>query len=203
MSDTVRLPSIQSLLNNDEPVSPPTARRPVARIGSRPASSEAMTKATNPNKRRSNLPKETIQVLNQWLLDHLQNPYPTQQEKRELLIKTGLTKIQLSNWFINVRRRKIFNDYYTLASNLPESSALTQAQAQAQTQTPTPSTDSVTNTSHTGEEGTAPPGAPPVTIMSDNEFSKRFVQAPLTRRKKLIDRLEELKKLTNNHDNNH
>lgn len=144
--------------------------------GLQDTSSNAMAKK---NKRRSNLPKETIQILNQWLLDHLHNPYPTQQEKRELLIKTGLTKIQLSNWFINVRRRKIFNDYYTLASNLPDNN----------TQSPQESNNNNNN------------NGPPVTIMSDNEFSQRFVQAPLTRRKKLIDRLEELKNLTN--DANH
>ncbi|CCD26701.1 Tos8p NDAI_0I01320 [Naumovozyma dairenensis CBS 421] len=60
--------------------------------------------------RRSSLPITTVQILNEWLLDHLTNPYPTTQEKKELLKQTGLTKIQLSNWFINVRRRKVFNE---------------------------------------------------------------------------------------------
>ncbi|CAI4464796.1 CQS_1a_G0018240.mRNA.1.CDS.1 [Saccharomyces cerevisiae] len=59
--------------------------------------------------KRSNLPKATVSILNKWLHEHVNNPYPTVQEKRELLAKTGLTKLQISNWFINARRRKIFS----------------------------------------------------------------------------------------------
>ncbi|KAG0670475.1 hypothetical protein C6P45_002379 [Maudiozyma exigua] len=62
--------------------------------------------------KRSNLPKETVKILNHWLVNHLNNPYPTPAEKNELLKQTGLTKIQLSNWFINVRRRKVFTDNF-------------------------------------------------------------------------------------------
>lgn len=61
--------------------------------------------------KRSNLPKRTVEILNDWLLNHLHDPYPTPHEKMELLGRTGLTKIQLSNWFINVRRRKVFADH--------------------------------------------------------------------------------------------
>lgn len=62
--------------------------------------------------KRANLPKETVKILNNWLENHLNNPYPTPAEKNELLKQTGLTKIQLSNWFINVRRRKVFRDHF-------------------------------------------------------------------------------------------
>ena len=62
--------------------------------------------------KRSNLPKETVKILNHWLANHINNPYPTPAEKNELLKQTGLTKIQLSNWFINVRRRKVFTDNF-------------------------------------------------------------------------------------------
>ncbi|CAI5055504.1 ATV_HP_G0066760.mRNA.1.CDS.1 [Saccharomyces cerevisiae] len=47
--------------------------------------------------KRSNLPKATVSILNKWLHEHVNNPYPTVQEKRELLAKTGLTKLQISN----------------------------------------------------------------------------------------------------------
>ena len=60
--------------------------------------------------KRSNLPKKTVEILNNWLLNHLHDPYPSPEEKLELLEQTGLTKVQLSNWFINVRRRKVFVD---------------------------------------------------------------------------------------------
>lgn len=67
--------------------------------------------------KRSNLPKRTVEILNDWLLNHLHDPYPTPHEKMELLGRTGLTKIQLSNWFINVRRRKVFADHSNNSNN--------------------------------------------------------------------------------------
>lgn len=103
---------IYEIINNETDMHA-QAKRPI------PEFEDAKSKKKQNSGRRSNLPKETVQVLNTWLLNHLNNPYPTQQEKRELLIKTGLTKIQLSNWFINVRRRKIFSDYYTLVNSIP------------------------------------------------------------------------------------
>ncbi|CCK72903.1 Cup9p KNAG_0M00500 [Huiozyma naganishii CBS 8797] len=116
---------------------------------------------------RYNLPKDTVLILNRWLLDHLHNPYPTSQEKRELLIKTGLSKIQLSNWFINVRRRKVFSDYYSLANS---------------------------------SDGAAVDPRNIPHRVSDDHQGKEFIQGgvkmPTTRRKKLLDRLNELKKNT-------
>lgn len=56
-------------------------------------------------KRRGNLPKSITVILRQWLIEHCQNPYPTESEKKELKQKTGLTLNQISNWFINARRR--------------------------------------------------------------------------------------------------
>lgn len=56
-------------------------------------------------RRRGNLPKTVTAVLKQWLVDHCRNPYPTEAEKTGLKDKTGLTLNQISNWFINARRR--------------------------------------------------------------------------------------------------
>lgn len=56
---------------------------------------------------RNNLPKETTHILLKWLNEHLNHPYPNSFEKTQLMISTGLTQQQLSNWFINARRRKI------------------------------------------------------------------------------------------------
>ncbi|KAJ2156725.1 hypothetical protein GGF46_004994 [Coemansia sp. RSA 552] len=47
------------------------------------------------------------EILNQWLAGNRGNPYPSSDEKKELMNKTGLTKMQLKNWFCNVRRRKL------------------------------------------------------------------------------------------------
>lgn len=62
-------------------------------------------KLTNGRKRRGNLPKNVTAILKQWLIDHCKHPYPTEEEKRGLRIKTNLTLNQISNWFINARRR--------------------------------------------------------------------------------------------------
>ncbi|KAI9260131.1 homeobox KN domain-containing protein [Sporodiniella umbellata] len=56
-------------------------------------------------KRRGNLPKTITAILREWLIEHCHNPYPTESEKNELRLKTGLTLNQISNWFINARRR--------------------------------------------------------------------------------------------------
>jgi len=59
----------------------------------------------DPKKRRGNLPKVATNVLKKWLFDHLFHPYPTEEEKTVLGQDTGLTMNQISNWFINARRR--------------------------------------------------------------------------------------------------
>ncbi|KAK3940530.1 hypothetical protein QBC46DRAFT_364062 [Diplogelasinospora grovesii] len=58
-------------------------------------------------KRRGNLPKETTDKLRAWFISHLQHPYPTEDEKQELMRQTGLQMNQISNWFINARRRQL------------------------------------------------------------------------------------------------
>ncbi len=47
-------------------------------------------------KRRGNLPKETTDKLRSWFVAHLQHPYPTEDEKQELMRLTGL---QMSTFY--------------------------------------------------------------------------------------------------------
>jgi hypothetical protein len=56
-------------------------------------------------RRRGNLPKAVTAILRDWLSDHKKHPYPTEDEKDYLANRTGLTLNQISNWFINARRR--------------------------------------------------------------------------------------------------
>jgi hypothetical protein len=58
------------------------------------------------NKRhRATLNKTAVNTLRQYLFDHFAHPYPTDQEKAELAIRTGLKVSQVNYWFINARVR--------------------------------------------------------------------------------------------------
>ncbi|KAJ1896424.1 hypothetical protein LPJ66_003994 [Kickxella alabastrina] len=69
--------------------------------------------------RRSNSPQKNItpkgysnrinKLLYDWLEKHKEEPYPTTCEKQRLMSLTGLTKMQIKNWFCNIRRRKLEN----------------------------------------------------------------------------------------------
>lgn len=66
-----------------------------------------MSTDSKQRKRRGNLPKDTTDKLRAWFVAHLQHPYPTEDEKQELMRQTGLQMNQISNWFINARRRQL------------------------------------------------------------------------------------------------
>ena len=63
------------------------------------------TEANQCPKRRGKLPKAVIYHLKTWLLEHEDHPYPTEEEKRGFCETTGLDISQVSNWFVNARRR--------------------------------------------------------------------------------------------------
>jgi hypothetical protein len=56
-------------------------------------------------RRRGHFPKATTDLLKQWLFEHLEHPYPTEEEKAVLAEDTGLTVKQINYWFTNSRRR--------------------------------------------------------------------------------------------------
>ncbi|KAG9287956.1 hypothetical protein G9A89_017551 [Geosiphon pyriformis] len=60
-------------------------------------------------RRRGNLPKATTALLKNWLAQHKKHPYPTEEEKLHLAKETRLNLQQISNWFINARRRHLPN----------------------------------------------------------------------------------------------
>ncbi|XP_069385708.1 homeobox protein Meis1a isoform X3 [Paralichthys olivaceus] len=57
------------------------------------------------NKKRGIFPKVSTNILRAWLFQHLTHPYPSEEQKKQLAQDTGLTNLQVNNWFINARRR--------------------------------------------------------------------------------------------------
>ncbi|KAJ2720454.1 homeodomain super [Coemansia sp. Benny D115] len=51
--------------------------------------------------------KRVNMILSTWLENNRNNPYPTPAQRQMLMRETELTKMQLKNWFCNIRRRKL------------------------------------------------------------------------------------------------
>ena len=90
-------------------VSKSTGKHPMSRSG-KSNDSECSTSA---NKKRSmkrksaSLPSKTVDYLKRWMMspEHIAHPYPTEQEKVEIMKDTGIELKQLTNWFVNNRKR--------------------------------------------------------------------------------------------------
>ena len=51
-------------------------------------------------------PRAAVKVLKDWMLQHIDHPYPTDEDKEHLKQQTGLSLGQISNWMANTRRRQ-------------------------------------------------------------------------------------------------
>ncbi|PIA34281.1 hypothetical protein AQUCO_03800103v1 [Aquilegia coerulea] len=51
------------------------------------------------------LPDRSVSILRAWLFEHFLHPYPSDVDKHILARQTGLSRSQVSNWFINARVR--------------------------------------------------------------------------------------------------
>jgi len=72
-----------------------------------PHSQDHLDLTMKPKRRRGNLPKAVTALLKDWLAKHKKHPYPTEEEKLLLSKETKLSLQQISNWFINARRRHL------------------------------------------------------------------------------------------------
>ncbi|RAR16584.1 homeobox and c2h2 domain-containing transcription factor protein [Stemphylium lycopersici] len=54
----------------------------------------------------SRFPRAAVKILKDWMLVHIDHPYPTDEEKETLRQQTGLSVGQISNWMANTRRRQ-------------------------------------------------------------------------------------------------
>ena len=66
--------------------------------------SDLEPEALSKNSSSKNLEQWKLNKLNKWIVDHGNNPYPTEKQKMDLATKLNLTKKQVNNWFINIRK---------------------------------------------------------------------------------------------------
>jgi len=67
--------------------------------------SDSEGRKSSSNKKRGLFPKQATNILRAWLFQNLTHPYPSEEQKKHLSQQTGLTILQVNNWFINARRR--------------------------------------------------------------------------------------------------
>jgi len=58
-------------------------------------------------KKSSSLPPDTVEYLKNWMMspEHIAHPYPTEKEKAQIMVDTNIELKQLTNWFVNNRKR--------------------------------------------------------------------------------------------------
>ena len=56
-------------------------------------------------RKKGKLPDQSTEVLKNWWSENIVWPYPTEDDKRELIAQTKLDATQVNNWFINFRKR--------------------------------------------------------------------------------------------------
>jgi hypothetical protein len=74
----------------------------------RDASVSSVSSSPSKTKRKSSsLPSETVEYLKAWMMsaEHIAHPYPTEQEKVKIMEDTDIELKQLTNWFVNNRKR--------------------------------------------------------------------------------------------------
>ncbi|TLS29721.1 hypothetical protein PpBr36_01248 [Pyricularia pennisetigena] len=69
------------------------------------ADARARSTGSGSVKAGARLSKESVKVLKAWFANHSKHPYPTEEEKESLQRLTQLTKVQITNWLANYRRR--------------------------------------------------------------------------------------------------
>ena len=71
-----------------------------------------------PGKVGARLSKEAVRILKNWYSTHSRHPYPSDDEKESLQRLTGLSKLQISNWLANYRRRSKYTQPRSTSPNV-------------------------------------------------------------------------------------
>ncbi|KAK1423376.1 hypothetical protein QVD17_18677 [Tagetes erecta] len=83
------------------------------------------------------LPERSVNILRAWLFEHFLHPYPSDADKHLLSRQTGLSRNQVSNWFINARVRlwkPMVEDMYQQESKEEQGDHMNHNQEQEQKQ---------------------------------------------------------------------
>ncbi|KAJ4963494.1 hypothetical protein NE237_023433 [Protea cynaroides] len=126
------------------------------------------------------LPERSVNILRAWLFEHFLHPYPSDADKLLLARQTGLSRNQVSNWFINARVRlwkPMVEDMYQQEAKEDgedtERSQPDQSSSSAQTQTPTTAATTVVPASTVVLLPTPTATSSSTTITSTNATGKR------------------------------
>ncbi|XP_015955471.1 homeobox protein BEL1 homolog [Arachis duranensis] len=66
---------------------------------------QTISMESHPWRPQRGLPERSVSLLRAWLFEHFLHPYPSDVDKHILARQTGLSRSQVSNWFINARVR--------------------------------------------------------------------------------------------------
>ncbi|KAJ4360657.1 uncharacterized protein N0V89_001223 [Didymosphaeria variabile] len=84
-----------------------TGKKPMRSLGHQGPIEEDETEGKGPKKgaAAARFPRAAVKILKDWMIAHIDHPYPTEEEKEALGQQTGLSMSQISNWMANTRRR--------------------------------------------------------------------------------------------------
>ena len=90
------------------PSSPTKSRKKSRTSATRITSTSSSSSMSGSARKKSRMLSQTQKsILHSWLHAHINHPYPSEEEKEELAIQTGLNKTRISTWFANARSRKV------------------------------------------------------------------------------------------------
>ncbi|KAF9741410.1 hypothetical protein PMIN06_006351 [Paraphaeosphaeria minitans] len=84
-----------------------TGKKPMRSLGHQGPIEEDEAEGEGPKKgaAAARFPHAVTKILKNWMIAHIDHPYPTEEEKEALGQQTGLSLSQISNWMANTRRR--------------------------------------------------------------------------------------------------
>ncbi|KAF2812291.1 uncharacterized protein BDZ99DRAFT_518149 [Mytilinidion resinicola] len=99
--------------------------RPMRSLGHMgPIEDEGFADNKDTKKGSIRFPRVAIKILKDWMDEHVDHPYPTEEDKNDLKEKTGLTSSQISNWMANTRRRQKSRPKRTASPSIRPSEAI-------------------------------------------------------------------------------